>query len=65
MSEESSPWLCHICDYRSNISEGLTCAECYKICCRQHVTVATVLNPQSGLYELQQICIECQLKKNL
>lgn len=65
MSEEKSPWLCHICDYRSTVGEGPVCAECYKVTCRPHLTVATVLNNDSGLYELQQICLECQLRKQL
>lgn len=65
MSEENSLWLCHVCGYSSNIGEGQACAECYKICCRSHLTVATVLNPKSGLYELQLICVECQFRKTL
>lgn len=65
MSEESSPWMCHVCGYCSTVGEGLACAECYKLTCREHMTVATVQNPESGLYELKQICVECQFKKNL
>ncbi|WP_303721642.1 hypothetical protein [Malonomonas rubra] len=60
-----SPWMCHICDYCSNVGEGLVCSECYKITCPQHMTVASVLNPESGLFELKKICVECQLKKRL
>ncbi len=65
MSEENSRWLCHVCGYSSDIGTGQACAECYKICCRQHLTVTGVYNPESGLYELQQICVECQFKKTL
>ena len=65
MSEERSPWLCHVCGYSSTLGEGHACAECYKICCGKHLTVATVRNPSSGLYELQKICVECQFKKHL
>jgi hypothetical protein len=60
-----TPWLCHICDYSSNIGEGQACCECYKIACHEHMTVATVLNSGSGLYELKQVCVECQLRKEL
>ncbi len=65
MSEESSPWMCHICDYRSTIGEGLVCSECYKITCREHITTTSVYNPDSGLYELQLVCVECHFRKSL
>jgi hypothetical protein len=65
MSDEQSPWMCHVCDYCSTIGEGLVCSECYKLACRDHMTTATVLNQQTGLYEIRQICVECQFKKKL
>ncbi len=65
MAEEKSPWMCHICDYRSTIGEGLVCSECYKITCRNHITTTSVLNRESGLYELKLICVECHLKQSL
>ena len=65
MSEEKSPWMCHICDYRSTVGEGIVCSECYKITCSNHITTATVRNEGSGLYELRMICIECQFRKKL
>jgi len=60
-----SAWICHVCDYSSNVGEGQTCSECYKITCNQHVTITSVLNPESGLYELKPVCVECQFKKQL
>jgi len=65
MSEEKSAWMCHVCDRFSTVGEGIVCSECFKITCREHVTTATVLNAESGLYELKMICVECQFLKNL
>lgn len=67
MSEDdlSSPWICHVCGYRSQSGEGIACEECYKITCSKHLTVASCYNQQSGLYELRQVCVECQLRKQL
>lgn len=60
MTADKSPWMCHVCDYRSTVGEGLVCSRCYKITCAQHITTSSVLNEQSGLYELQPICVACQ-----
>lgn len=65
MSEEKSPWMCHICDYHSTIGEGIVCSECYKLTCREHITTTTALNEETGLYEFRQVCVECQFKKHL
>jgi hypothetical protein len=65
MSEEKSPWMCHVCDYCSTIGEGIVCSECFMITCNEHITTATVLNPETGLYELKMICVECQFRKSL
>ncbi len=65
MAAEKSPWMCHICDYRSTLGEGHVCSECYKITCNEHITTATVLNQESGLYEIRLVCVECRFKKNL
>jgi len=65
MAEESSPWMCHVCDFISTFGEGITCAECYKLTCRDHITTTTTLNKEAGLYEISQICVECQFKKKL
>jgi len=65
MSEEKSPWMCHVCQYCSTIGEGLVCSECYMITCHEHILTKTVLNKESGLYELRLICAECQFKNHL
>lgn len=62
---ENSPWMCHICGHSSRLGEGVACSQCYKITCPIHLLTTTVFNPASGLFELQQICVECQLKKQL
>jgi len=65
MSEEKSPWMCHVCDYCSTVGEGIVCDECFMLTCNEHITTATVLNEATGLYELKKICVECQFKKTL
>jgi hypothetical protein len=65
MNEEKCPWRCHICDYCSTIGEGLVCSECYKICCNKHISTTSSYNPDTGLYELKLVCVECQFKKQL
>lgn len=63
--DRQSAWMCHVCDYSSNIGAGQVCSECYKITCNQHTTICSVFNAESGLYELKPICVECQFKKQL
>lgn len=58
-SAEKSPWICHVCDRRETNGEGQACALCYKITCPQHLQTQPIFNPQSGLYELQPVCICC------
>ncbi|MCK5826028.1 MAG: hypothetical protein KAG93_03270 [Desulfuromusa sp.] len=65
MAEDKIPWMCHICDHRSTFGEGIVCSECYKLTCNEHMTTATVLNTDTGLYELKKICVECQFRKTL
>jgi hypothetical protein len=62
---EPSPWICHVCGHTSTVGEGIACDQCYKIACRRHLVVASIYNPDSGLYELKQICVDCQLRKQL
>ena len=64
-ADEKAPWLCHVCGYSSTIGEGQACSQCYKIACRKHLLTSTVLNPDSGLYEFRQTCVECQLRQQL
>ena len=65
MSHEGSPWMCHVCDYRSTVGEGLVCSECYKITCTEHMTTTTRYDEASGLYQLVQVCVACQFSKRL
>jgi len=62
---EKSPWICHVCGYRSTRGEGIACEQCYKIACRKHLTIATIRNEETGLYELKQICVECRFREHL
>ena len=62
---EKSPWMCHVCDYTSDSTEPIACALCYKIACSSHIVHKTVLNEESGLYELQPICVDCSIKPYL
>lgn len=63
--DNQTAWMCHVCDYRSNVGDGQACSECYKITCPNHLTMKTVLDPESGLYHLKPVCIECQFKQQL
>ena len=66
MSEhhESSPWMCHICDVTST-GESTACSVCYKTTCVMHLKHVTRLNKESGLFELQPICLDCAIEKTL
>jgi len=63
--DNSTAWMCHICDYASTVGEGQVCSECYKVTCSKHLNLTTVFNPDTGLYEFKQICVECQFKNQL
>lgn len=65
MSDEHSPWMCHICGFTSVVGEGLVCSECYKITCNKHITTSMVLNEETQLYEIKLVCVECQFRKQL
>ncbi|PLX93014.1 MAG: hypothetical protein C0621_08685 [Desulfuromonas sp.] len=56
---ESSPWICHVCDQRFYNGEGEACERCYKTTCPSHLKKGMVRNPESGLYEPQNICAIC------
>ncbi|PLX99010.1 MAG: hypothetical protein C0623_10555 [Desulfuromonas sp.] len=62
---EKSPWICHVCDYTSTDTEPVACAFCYKVTCATHLAHKTMLNKETGLYELQPICVECQIRPHL
>lgn len=61
-SEEKSPWICHLCDHTGHGTEGRACSECFKIACARHMTIVSILNQASGLYELKRVCSACQFK---
>jgi len=61
---EPSPWMCHICDVTSH-SESTACSVCFKTTCLQHLRHVTVLNRESGLFELQPVCLNCAIEKTL
>jgi hypothetical protein len=54
-----SPWICHVCDYKSQTGEGVACSVCYKTTCALHLKHVSSYNPASELYELQPVCILC------
>ncbi len=54
-----SPWICHVCDHKSQTGEGVACTVCYKTTCGLHLKHVSAYNPASGLYELQPVCIFC------
>jgi len=58
-SGENTPWMCHICDYKSTGGESTACSVCYKTTCMQHLKHVSVYNSESGLYELRPICLYC------
>lgn len=60
---EHSPWICHVCDYRSSATESTACSVCYKTTCAAHLKHVTTFNAASGLFELQPVCIYCALEK--
>ena len=56
---ERSPWICHICDYKSDETESQSCDLCYRVTCSLHLRPASILNPKNGLYETAGVCISC------
>ena len=58
-SGESSPWICHVCDYKATTGSGTACSLCYKTTCAAHLRRSPSLNPQTGLFELTPVCICC------
>jgi len=56
--EGGSLWICHICDATGR-GESRACAVCYKTTCALHLQTRSFYNEQSGLYELQPVCLWC------
>lgn len=59
---ERSPWMCHICDFKSAKTESKVCDLCYRVTCELHLRAASVYNPNNRLYETARVCIECASK---
>ncbi len=66
MNEEGSRplWICHVCDAKGS-GESTACSVCYKTTCAAHLRHLTIFNPQSRLYELTPVCMECAVRETL
>lgn len=56
--EGGNQWICHVCDMKAR-GECRACERCYKTTCSSHLRSVPVYNPESGLYEMQQLCLFC------
>ena len=59
-----TPWICHVCDAKGS-GESLTCCNCFKVTCAKHLKHVTSLNPETGLYQLMPICLDCAIREAL
>lgn len=57
-----SPWVCHVCDAKG-IGESLTCCHCFMVTCAKHLKHVTSYNPDTGLYQLMPICLDCAIRE--
>ncbi|MFO7576394.1 MAG: hypothetical protein R6W66_01570 [Pelovirga sp.] len=65
MKEETTAWICHICNQSSTTAEGVACSECFRLTCSAHRTTIPRRDHDSGLYRLTQVCVLCRMKMNL
>ncbi len=56
-----SPWICHVCNYKSDEEESQTCDLCYRVTCSLHLRPASLYNPNNGLYETAAVCLSCAI----
>jgi len=56
---EASPWICHVCDYKSSSTESRVCSVCFRTTCPLHLQRVSVYDRDSGLYVLADVCIAC------
>lgn len=56
---QKSPWICHICDYKSSSSASRTCSLCYRVACTTHLQKVSRYDEESGLYQLIEVCVAC------
>jgi len=59
-----SPWICHVCNLKST-GESTACSVCYMTTCSRHLQHITSYNRDTGLYELQPVCVNCVLARSL
>jgi len=59
---ERSPWMCHICDYKSAETESQACELCFRVTCPLHLRPASIYNTDNGLYVTAMVCIACGSK---
>lgn len=62
--EKNIPWMCHVCD-RTGTGESVACAVCYKTTCKAHLSYRSLFNKESGLYEIQPVCVYCRAEDSL
>ena len=63
IAESGSPWICHVCDFKSTGTESRACSVCYKTTCATHLKKVPTYNPESGLFEIQPVCVFCAGKR--
>ena len=56
---ERSPWICHVCNFKSDSTESKVCDLCYRVTCPLHLRPASIYNEKNGLYETAAVCISC------
>jgi hypothetical protein len=61
---EKSPWICHVCDFKSADTESQACDLCFRVTCELHLRPASVYNKDNGLYETARVCIVCGSSKS-
>ncbi|MGD9018937.1 MAG: hypothetical protein PVF84_01730 [Desulfuromonadales bacterium] len=62
---EKSPWMCHVCDYKSTDTESQACDLCFRVTCELHLRPASVYNEDNGLYETARVCLVCARAKDV
>lgn len=59
---DPGPWICHVCDGKFT-GPSIACAHCFKVTCARHLRHVPVRNRETGLYELQPVCLACALSE--
>ena len=62
MDERDSPWICHVCNLKAT-GASTACSVCYMTTCSRHLQHVPHFNRDSGLFELQPICVNCALAR--